>query len=81
MKTSTIKEGQNGTAINAPTVEMVRTWVKRDAQAAVAFLTMMLSHPEILEIVADEFFAKSQTLEQVRKDNELLEKAEASESI
>lgn len=71
--TKTTEQGKESKALPTPTIEMVRTWVKRDTQAASYFLTMLLKYPDVLDRIADELFAR--TLQE-REDHDKLDKAE-----
>lgn len=65
----TKKSEEPGKAVETPTREMVREWCKRDAAAAAYFLNMLMKHPDIVERLADDLFAKAV---QDRQDKELL---------
>lgn len=62
------KEALNGKAV--PTLEMVKTWVKRDVDAASYFLNMLRRHPEVVDMLAQELYKKAL---ETRSDSELLD--------
>lgn len=68
---------ENGKAVPptpvSVTPEHVKQWVKRDLDAACYFLQMLRKHPEILDIVAQELYAKAT---EASNDAELLDKGE-----